>query len=184
METIGVLLSKPETKEIFNQNDIDFVVDVAIRELGAANKVQARVETLKVLNIILDNEDVVLLKQMQRAARVADDEPHNTVIHRVAGGDGVDVDRIQRVRLADGQRQRRTVGIGTAHVDEARAGGVFARDLAEVDRAAEVHVDREGRVHQKLTGVFGSDELRAAMGEIATWVPLGAPATQAPPATG
>ena len=45
-------------------------------------------------------------------------------------------------------------------------------------------VDREGRVHQKLTGVFGSDELRAAMGEIATWVPLGAPATQAPPATG
>lgn len=56
METIGVLLSKPETKEIFNQNDIDFVVDVAIRELGAANKVQARVETLKVLNIILDNE--------------------------------------------------------------------------------------------------------------------------------
>lgn len=45
-------------------------------------------------------------------------------------------------------------------------------------------IDREGRVHQKLTGVFGSDELRAAMGEIATWVPLGAPATQAPPVTG
>lgn len=55
METIGVLLSNPKTAVIFNENDIDFVVDVCIRELGAANKVQARVEILKVLNIILDN---------------------------------------------------------------------------------------------------------------------------------
>lgn len=41
---------------MFNENDVDFVVDVAIRELGAPNKVMARVEILKVLNVILDHE--------------------------------------------------------------------------------------------------------------------------------
>ena len=56
METIGVLLQNKKTVEMFNENDVDFVVDVAIRELGAPNKVQARIETLKVLNIILDHE--------------------------------------------------------------------------------------------------------------------------------
>ena len=40
---------------MFNENDVDFVVDVAIRELGAPNKVIARVEILKVLNVILDH---------------------------------------------------------------------------------------------------------------------------------
>ena len=39
METIGVLLQNKKTVEMFNENDVDFVVDVAIRELGAPNKV-------------------------------------------------------------------------------------------------------------------------------------------------
>ena len=55
METLSVLLQNPKTAEIFNENDVDFIVDVAIRELGVANKAVARVETIKVLNIILDH---------------------------------------------------------------------------------------------------------------------------------
>lgn len=55
METLHVLLHNPKSVEMFNENDIDFIVDVAIRELGVANKPQARVETLKVLNLILDH---------------------------------------------------------------------------------------------------------------------------------
>jgi hypothetical protein len=55
METLSVLLQNPKSVEMFNENDVDFIVDVAIRELGVANKVVARVETLKVLNIILDH---------------------------------------------------------------------------------------------------------------------------------
>jgi hypothetical protein len=42
-------------------------------------------------------------------------------------------------------------------------------------------VDIDGHVHAKFNGVFGTDELRAAMSEVSTWHPLGAPAT-APPA--
>lgn len=34
METIAVLLQSPKTAEIFNENDIDFIMDIAIRELG------------------------------------------------------------------------------------------------------------------------------------------------------
>ena len=34
METIAVLLQSPKTAEIFNENDIDFIIDIAIRELG------------------------------------------------------------------------------------------------------------------------------------------------------
>lgn len=39
METISVLLQNPKTAEIFNENDIDFIFDVAIRELGVHNSV-------------------------------------------------------------------------------------------------------------------------------------------------
>jgi hypothetical protein len=41
-------------------------------------------------------------------------------------------------------------------------------------------VDGDGRLRTKLTGIFGTDELRAAMGAVSTWRPLGAPATAAP----
>lgn len=34
METIAVLLQSFKTAEIFNENDIDFIMDIAIRELG------------------------------------------------------------------------------------------------------------------------------------------------------
>ncbi len=54
METIAVLLQSPKTTDIFNENDIDFILDISIRELGVQNSVQARVETLKVINIIMD----------------------------------------------------------------------------------------------------------------------------------
>jgi hypothetical protein len=45
-------------------------------------------------------------------------------------------------------------------------------------------VDKHGILRAKFTGVFGTDELRAAMTEVSGWRPLGAPATPAPPVAG
>lgn len=45
-------------------------------------------------------------------------------------------------------------------------------------------VDKEGLLRAKFTGVFGTDELRAAMTAVSGWRPLGAPATPAPVAVG
>ena len=45
-------------------------------------------------------------------------------------------------------------------------------------------VDIDGNVHAKFNGVFGTDELRAAMSEVSTWHPLGAPATPPPAVPG
>lgn len=42
----------------------------------------------------------------------------------------------------------------------------------------------DGTVRAKFTGVFGTDELRAAMSSVSQWHPLGAPASAAPVAAG
>ena len=55
MQTIAVLLKNPKTIAIFNENDVDFIVDVALREMGTPNSRRARVEILKVLNIICEH---------------------------------------------------------------------------------------------------------------------------------
>jgi hypothetical protein len=43
-------------------------------------------------------------------------------------------------------------------------------------------VDGDGNLRAKLTGVFGTDELRAAMTAVGGWRPLAAPAATVPPA--
>jgi hypothetical protein len=45
-------------------------------------------------------------------------------------------------------------------------------------------VDKDGILRAKFTGIFGTDELRAAMTAVSGWRPLGVPATPAPPAVG
>lgn len=41
---------------MFNENDVDFIVDVAIREMGVHNNSRTRVEILKVINIIFNHK--------------------------------------------------------------------------------------------------------------------------------
>lgn len=50
MQTIGVLLANYKSEKFFNENDIDIIVSVGLRELATPNAVRARVQTLKVLN--------------------------------------------------------------------------------------------------------------------------------------
>jgi hypothetical protein len=45
-------------------------------------------------------------------------------------------------------------------------------------------VDEDGRLRAKFTGVFGTDELRAAMTAVSGWRPLGVPSTPAPVGSG
>ena len=45
-------------------------------------------------------------------------------------------------------------------------------------------VAMDGTLRAKFTGVFGTDELRAAMTAVGDWHPLGAPATEPPAALG
>lgn len=41
---------------MFNENDVDLIVDVTIREMGVNNNNRTRVEILKVINIIFDHK--------------------------------------------------------------------------------------------------------------------------------
>lgn len=55
MQTIGVLLSNYKSEKFFNENDIDIIVSVGLRELATPNAARARVQILRVLNQILDH---------------------------------------------------------------------------------------------------------------------------------
>jgi len=55
MQTIGVLLSNYKSERFFNENDIDIIVSVGLRELATPNAPRARIQTLRVLNQILDH---------------------------------------------------------------------------------------------------------------------------------
>jgi hypothetical protein len=50
MQTIGVLLSNYNSEKFFNENDIDIIVSVGLRELATPNASRARVQILRVLN--------------------------------------------------------------------------------------------------------------------------------------
>lgn len=56
LQTISVLLCNPKTVKMFNENDVDFIVDVTIREMGVRNNHRTRCEILKVINIIFDHQ--------------------------------------------------------------------------------------------------------------------------------
>jgi Protein of unknown function (DUF2013) len=55
MQTISVLLSNYKSEKFFNENDIDIIVSVGLRELATPNASRARIQTLRVLNQILDH---------------------------------------------------------------------------------------------------------------------------------
>jgi hypothetical protein len=50
MQTIGVLLSNYNSEKFFNENDIDIIVSVGLRELATPNASRARLQILRVLN--------------------------------------------------------------------------------------------------------------------------------------
>lgn len=51
-----MLLNNPESAHFFNENDIDIIVGVALRELGSPNTARSRVQILKVLNQVLTHK--------------------------------------------------------------------------------------------------------------------------------
>lgn len=55
MHSIGCLLTNHNSEHFFNQNDLDLLVDIGLRELASPNASKARVHTLKVLNLILEH---------------------------------------------------------------------------------------------------------------------------------
>lgn len=55
MQTISCLLQNSKTEKYFNENDLDILVTIGLRELGTPNASRARVQTLRVLNLILDH---------------------------------------------------------------------------------------------------------------------------------
>ena len=56
MQTIGVLMTNPNTKgKFFSDNDYDVIVDCCLRELESKNTSRARTQILKVMNLILDH---------------------------------------------------------------------------------------------------------------------------------
>lgn len=54
-ETICVILSTYETEHFFNENDLDIVVDIGLRELSKKNCSRARVQILRTLAAVLDH---------------------------------------------------------------------------------------------------------------------------------
>jgi hypothetical protein len=55
MQSISCLLQNNKTEKYFNENDLDILVTIGLRELGTPNASRARVQTLRVLNLILDH---------------------------------------------------------------------------------------------------------------------------------
>ena len=55
MHSISCLLKNERSEHFFNQNDLDMIVSIGLRELGTPNASRARVHTLRVLNQILDH---------------------------------------------------------------------------------------------------------------------------------
>lgn len=56
LQTIGVLMTNEQTKgKFFTDNDFDLLVDCCLRELESKNTSRARIQILKVLNLILDH---------------------------------------------------------------------------------------------------------------------------------
>jgi len=61
METAGILLNHKDCPDFFNENDIDLLVDVGIRELGCPNSEETRVQLLKILIICMRQTDYIKL---------------------------------------------------------------------------------------------------------------------------
>ena len=55
MQTINVLIVNPKSKTFFNENDIDIIVGVGLRELGSVNTSRSRVQTLRTLLLALEH---------------------------------------------------------------------------------------------------------------------------------
>lgn len=62
MQSVCVLLTNPKTVgKFFSMNDFDLIVDCCLRELESANTGRTRTQILRVLNLILDNNQYVEL---------------------------------------------------------------------------------------------------------------------------
>jgi hypothetical protein len=44
-----------KSEHFFNQNDLDMIVDIGLRELATPNSTRARVHILRVLNLVLEH---------------------------------------------------------------------------------------------------------------------------------
>ena len=55
MQTVYVLLTNAKTVEFFNENDIDIIIECALRELGEKNTSRSRVAILRVLLLALEH---------------------------------------------------------------------------------------------------------------------------------
>ena len=55
MHSIACLMKNYKSEHFFNQNDLDMIVDIGLRELGTPNSTRARVHILRVLNLILEH---------------------------------------------------------------------------------------------------------------------------------
>ncbi len=55
MHTIECLMTNKKSQEFFNDNDLNMIVDIGLRELGTPNSNRARVRTLRVLRLVLEH---------------------------------------------------------------------------------------------------------------------------------
>ena len=56
MQSISVIMKNEKSADLLNVNDLDAVVDIGLRELGNVHSARARVQTLRVLLLILNSE--------------------------------------------------------------------------------------------------------------------------------
>ena len=55
MQTICLMLQASESENFFNENDIDIILGICLRELATPNPSRTRLQILKVLNLILEH---------------------------------------------------------------------------------------------------------------------------------
>lgn len=55
MQAISVLLQGSDSENFFNENDVDIIMGICLRELGTPNSSRTRLQTLRVLNLILEH---------------------------------------------------------------------------------------------------------------------------------